>query len=103
MSKRINAFIAFRSYYSRQVNDYNKQISISRLLSVAWKNENKELWRSYALLYNSSNSNIPFVDWLQTKGPKNSKRTSTVTKSFISWNELLSTRNKIEDVFLDLQ
>lgn len=70
MSKRINAFIAFRSYYSRQVNDYDEQISISRFLSVAWKNENKELWRSYALLYNSSNSNIPFVDWLQTKGPK---------------------------------
>lgn len=66
--RRINGFIAFRSFYSRTIKGTFNQKELSSKLAAIWKDEPHHLtWNSYALQYNATGGDENFVDWLNMK------------------------------------
>nr|QFP92358.1 silenced mating-type protein ALPHA1 [Ogataea thermomethanolica (nom. inval.)]QGW56840.1 mating-type protein ALPHA1 [Ogataea thermomethanolica (nom. inval.)] len=63
--KRLNGFLAFRSFYSHNVLGYHNQKVLSRVLAQAWgKEPHQIIWSRYALEYNHSNTKLSFHEWL---------------------------------------
>lgn len=67
--RKINAFIAYRSFYTTAVTDAKLQRDLSVMLAETWKNERrKDVWQMYAASYNETaareTSILGFVDWL---------------------------------------
>lgn len=70
MLKKINAFIAYRSFYTTSVVNPKHQTELSKQLAATWKTEHrKDVWRLYATLYNEAVARgevvINFVQWLR--------------------------------------
>ncbi|KAG7885287.1 hypothetical protein KL936_005417, partial [Ogataea polymorpha] len=66
--KRLNGFMAFRSFYSRNIANYNSQKALSQDLADAWNREkHQQIWSLYAIQYNHSKSKEPFSRWLEMK------------------------------------
>nr|AZQ56685.1 MAT alpha 1 protein [Suhomyces emberorum] len=63
---KINGFIAFRSFYCKNIKNSVHQILLSSELANIWRDEiNKKTWSLYAYLYNvRDDKSIPFVIWL---------------------------------------
>nr|AZQ56709.1 MAT alpha 1 protein [Suhomyces bokatorum]AZQ56715.1 MAT alpha 1 protein [Suhomyces bokatorum]AZQ56721.1 MAT alpha 1 protein [Suhomyces bokatorum]AZQ56728.1 MAT alpha 1 protein [Suhomyces bokatorum]AZQ56734.1 MAT alpha 1 protein [Suhomyces bokatorum] len=105
----INAFLAFRTFYCKNIQNPDHQIILSRSLAKIWKMEqNKLQWDLYACLYNiRSLRSLPFVQWLckglrleQPINPSSNQEELRVVKTD---NELYKTtkiNNTIEDVYL---
>lgn len=100
LKRRLNGFIAFRSFYSRRVNSSLMQKELSSLLGQVWKREpNRSVWICYALQYNETGGEENFIDWLYrnlglastTRNPR--KQISRACKSHGLEN--------VEDVFLE--
>ncbi|AMD19463.1 HCL580Wp [Eremothecium sinecaudum] len=67
--KKINEFMAYRSYYSRFSNGLIPQLELSRILADLW-HENPEIKRTWELFseqYNIEQPNKSFPDWLEEK------------------------------------
>ncbi|CUM68277.1 uncharacterized protein PRCAT00005999001 [Priceomyces carsonii] len=108
--KKINGFIAFRSFYSRLITNPDHQRQLSVLLGKLWVNEpNRATWNRYAIEYNALLGNSrgqykPFVEWLcdtlHLNGEEKVEETYTNVVSNITWE--FSSRcqdNKVEDVY----
>lgn len=87
---KINAFFAFRSFYSHCIATAEHQRELSLRLSSVWNEEiDKDVWRKYADEYNQSKRNCSFNEWLCQANEKEE------IKPF----EILSIIN-VEDVFI---
>ncbi|SCW02980.1 LAFE_0G00298g1_1 [Lachancea fermentati] len=66
-NRRINPFIAFRSYYSKFANGNITQQKLSVLLSKFWaaKKDVQEVWDCLAQHYNVECTNLSFSEWLE--------------------------------------
>lgn len=100
----LNAFIAFRSFYSRSISNVEQQRQLSKLLGELWKNEpNQAIWNRYAIEYNSLSVNQEFVDWLLTAlGLDLQSFTIPCTSTVKNENWEFSSRNNensVEDVY----
>lgn len=62
---KMNAFMAFRAFYSRCIFSSERQRQLSILLSKFWaKDTDQEVWRRYAHEYNNDNTLEDFIEWL---------------------------------------
>lgn len=62
---RMNAFTAFRAFYSRSISSIERQRRLSTLLSKIWFDDpHKDVWKRYAFEYNNDNQLMDFVSWL---------------------------------------
>lgn len=62
----LNAFMAFRAYYSRFVLETSAQALLSRKLAEFWFSEtNRDIWEIYASEYCRRKEDLSFVNWLQ--------------------------------------
>lgn len=80
-SKKFNGFFAFRSYYSKSINNVVYQRSLSKKLANLWAIEpNQDVWNRYAIEYNRSLDDSPFCEWLEKtlNGPVWVAKTSKV-------------------------
>ena len=69
--KRLNGFIAFRSYYSKSINNPSLQRQLSKELAQLWlKEPQQNIWKRYAIEYNRSCENVPFIEWLDSRTGK---------------------------------
>lgn len=95
--RRINGFIAFRSFYSKSIKGASTQRELSTKLSTAWRAEpNRHIWKCYALQYNAAGGEEDFISWLlRNLGISNEKPVQTILRT--SQNKVL---NNVEDVFL---
>lgn len=99
--RRLNGFIAFRSYYSRAAKSHSSQRKLSSLLAKVWKEEaNKHVWSTYASVYNETGGNDDFILWLEKNLEQNEKDS---TRSFTQKRKHHAFINDIEDVFLTSQ
>lgn len=63
--KVINAFIAFKSFYSKCIGGIKRQRRITTLLAEIWEKDiDKQIWKRYAFEYNKSDRDDNFIDWL---------------------------------------
>lgn len=67
--KPINSFIAFRSFYTREIRNPIHQREISQKLAKLWVNEpNRTIWNEYTESYNNylaqGKTDLSLVDWL---------------------------------------
>nr|AZQ56693.1 MAT alpha 1 protein [Suhomyces chickasaworum]AZQ56699.1 MAT alpha 1 protein [Suhomyces chickasaworum] len=103
----INGFIAFRSFYCKNVKNSDHQIILSRELATIWKGDvNKKIWSLYSHLYNMrENKSTSFVTWLcktlQMKGtsmPSLSSGLLTVKNNNMLY-DTMKIKDAIEDVY----
>lgn len=103
-NKRINGFMAFRSFYCRSIFNVEHQRQLSTLLGNVWKNEpNKAVWNRYAIEYNTQLPDADFVDWLCTSlgfgvGDSTDSATSVVKNDSWQFSSTNST-NAVEDIY----
>ncbi|OBA22190.1 hypothetical protein METBIDRAFT_40341 [Metschnikowia bicuspidata var. bicuspidata NRRL YB-4993] len=96
--RRINGFIAFRSFYSKTIKGTSHQKELSSKLAAIWKTEpNHQTWNSYALQYNATGGNESFVSWLNRKLGFDTN--IEAKKTFKSYKNL--TLKNVEDVFFE--
>lgn len=114
--KRINAFFAYRSFYTTSVVNPKHQTELSKKLGVTWKTENrKDVWRLYATLYNEAVARreviVNFVQWLCDSLTLSDSASGTLTAidpaepvttiSTENWTFLSAERPKsVENIFL---
>lgn len=65
--KKINEFIAFRSYYSRCCNGMIPQLQLSKILAKLWHSNPKlkKTWVLFSEQYNVEQPEKSFTDWLK--------------------------------------
>ncbi|AET37263.1 uncharacterized protein Ecym_1114 [Eremothecium cymbalariae DBVPG len=65
--KKINEFMAFRSYYSRFFRGIVPQLELSRILAQLWheKPKMKRTWEMFAEHYNMEQPDQSFPEWLE--------------------------------------
>ncbi|KAG7805696.1 hypothetical protein KL921_005399 [Ogataea angusta] len=97
--KRLNGFMAFRSFYSRNITNYNSQKALSQALAHAWNREkHQQVWSLYATQYNHSKSMEPFSKWLDLK--LNKKVGKYRSDDFNTWREInILSDIVVEDVY----
>lgn len=96
--RRMNGFIAFRSFYSKTIRGTSHQKELSSKLAVIWKNEpHHQTWNCYALQYNATGGEETFVEWLNRNlGFESGVEDEKTLK--IYKNDMLK---NVEDVFLE--
>nr|BBD18017.1 putative transcription factor [Ogataea minuta] len=66
--RSLNGFMAFRSFYSQNIDTYKSQKDLSSALAKVWNLEkNQNIWNRYAAEYNISCTTASFVSWLKLK------------------------------------
>lgn len=64
-SKRLSAFILFRSFYSLYIGTAPNQRTLSGILSKIWKEEiDQDVWMQYSFGYSKSSGELDFTSWL---------------------------------------
>lgn len=99
----INGFIAYRTFYSRSLQDATLQKELSRQLGKLWENEpDRKTWDCYASQYNATGGNDSFIDWLYLKLGLSSVHKSPLRKQTTRKQICrgYASRN-VEDVFID--
>lgn len=95
-ARRINGFMAFRTFYSKAIKLTSSQPEVSSELATIWKNEKcQKIWHCYALRYNATGGDQSFLIWLNrslglTPAQKDSKVLRTSRSNIYS---------NVEDVF----
>ncbi|KAG7691331.1 hypothetical protein KL930_005382 [Ogataea haglerorum] len=97
--KRLNGFMAFRAFYSRNIANYNSQKSLSQVLANAWNREkHQQIWSLYAIQYNNSKSKERFSVWLEMKLNKKLREHNSDDPN--TWREInFMSDIVVEDVF----
>lgn len=101
--RRLNGFIAYRSYYSKNIHDSSLQIEVSKRLAIVWKNDpSANIWKRYAFEYNKSNENISFLSWLDNNviKPKNNPKNSFSVDECLIDFEVLNFICNVEEKFV---
>lgn len=97
LKKKLNGFIAFRTYYSRSVHNVDLQRQLSSFLATAWQKEgNKEVWNRFAAEYSAQATDMGFPQWLDNVQSK----TENLGFTYVKYNNMTFQFNEIEDVFL---
>ncbi|ODV57904.1 uncharacterized protein ASCRUDRAFT_165243 [Ascoidea rubescens DSM 1968] len=98
--RRLNGFMAFRSYYSKKIIGVAKQREISTVLAKFWKIENhQDTWKTLALVYNSQKRNISFTDWLNITQQENENHDKTMVPSETPFNSTKPLEGTIQDIY----
>ncbi|ODV95197.1 hypothetical protein PACTADRAFT_33775 [Pachysolen tannophilus NRRL Y-2460] len=98
MKKKMNGFMAYRSFYTKNINNVTQQTELSAILAKSWSMDdvNQTIWKRYATQYNKESSNTPFVEWLHKElnilGGKGKEEIN-------SENECVSSNGRMEDIF----
>lgn len=100
---KLNAFMAYRAFYSRDIFSTQSQRKLSSSLSKAWAEEESQLiWKRYATEYNAQTSqfpNVPFVEWLmKTTGSETDEQ-----KENREWMQNVKSGLRIQDIFFNDQ
>lgn len=107
--KKINGFIAFRSFYTKSIRNPKSQRLLSRSLGQIWDHyPNKKVWNRYAQEYNETaeEQDKTFVEWLSTRLNLDLGFTRRIPETNIVKNGqwLISSgtsrRNTVKDVYL---
>lgn len=102
--KKFNGFFAFRSYYSRSINDVVYQRSLSRKLAQLWAIEpNQDVWNRYAIEYNRSLDDLPFCEWLEKtlNGPVQAANSKAIQENTNSNNNTLVNLQTFLDSYIE--
>lgn len=92
---KINAFVAFRSFYGRDIRSVEKQRQLSKALAKVWKHEKgKSSWKRYATEYSSAIREILFPVWLDRM------QTGSYKNIEVKKNDLIVYNTKVEDLYL---
>lgn len=97
--RKMNGFMAFRSYYSSLLRSLDCQRELLSTLATLWKEEyGKNVWRFYAVQYNEHGGEEAFSTWLnrRLKGGRITRAPTLVHKKY----EGLLYEN-VEDVFIE--
>lgn len=96
--RRMNGFIAFRSFYSKTIKGTSHQKELSSKLAAIWKDEpSHQTWNCYALQYNATGGEETFVNWLNRKlGFENAVEVDDTLRIYKN-----HTLKNVEDVFLE--
>lgn len=100
----LNGFMAYRAYYSKDVDIPILQIELSRLLASCWKKtKNQKVWNRYAQEFNASSKSLPFLEWLN-EALRDSKKEDVMIVKEKSWSQKSKISNLVvEDVFYTKQ
>ncbi len=101
IKRRMNSFMGFRAFYTRNINAYETQIHLSKKLANVWRSNHKlqAIWSCYTEEYNNSDSSLTFVSWLENKmGIKHVEEEQRVLSQTNMISHLV-----VEDVFSDVQ
>lgn len=100
----LNGFMAYRAYYSKDVDIPKLQIELSRLLASYWKKtKNQQVWNRYAQEFNASTRSLPFLEWLN-EALRDSKKEDIMIIKEKSWSQKSKLSNLVvEDVFYTKQ
>lgn len=98
---KLNGFMAYRAFFSRDVIGIKAQRGLSSCLSKAWQSdENQLIWKRYATEYNAQaalSPDVPFVEWLM----KTTGRETEEDKKNREWLQNVKSGMRIQDVYFD--
>lgn len=92
---KVNGFIAYRSFYTKNLSNGNAQRELSKELAKEWKcDKHRNTWSTYAAIYNSQiedrSCKEPFVAWLLRSIGVNARKDIRIQRNA-----------RVEDVFIN--
>ncbi|ODQ80461.1 hypothetical protein BABINDRAFT_195843 [Babjeviella inositovora NRRL Y-12698] len=103
--KKLNAFMAFRSYYTKFICNATSQRELSIRLAGLWKTyKHQKVWQRYCAQYNSTDRIESFFDWLQRKTflDIKSPNKETIVHRNNDWAFSSQRTCLVEDVYYDI-
>lgn len=98
---KLNAFMAYRAFYSRDIFSTQNQRKLSGSLSKAWAEEKGQLvWKRYATEYNvhaEKFPNVPFVEWLM----KTTGKETDQEKENRTWTQNAKSGLRVQDIYFN--